>query len=425
MPTQTPMNERQIRKLEEILMAQNLMIPEKQTNQLRETRQKIRNLPDEIEYFQISRQPGPTFESEWNLHKQASKVPSYYLPPRYAPQLLEERKRVKRVIRELNIPEDPVTREDCQIIENIIREHRLDIPFKDPMTGQTLQYRFIDEEETINKAMTIRPNTPLKAVIFKPYTSPTNPNSSTDQRKTALKSASFHPNTTSRLNDIIAEMELQSQIPPYRFSEVIDAFLTDSLIGGSIIATIEKAEEPETQKYQNPRRIEALCIYFVGLDKYDAPKLTVDLFTSRDHNSKKIKQWTDQCKGELIAFGAGLHTYLAKELDINSLVLADPLMAELSRKTNFGKWQPVLDYNYLFGWPPKLGKPGERTVIDYNDTETNLDNRKLGVIASPDNSKGVWQSSIYNPTYRHGYNYFQQSTLDLLNLTSKHRDWDP
>ena len=225
-----------------------------------------------------------------------------------------------------------------------------------------------------------------------------------DLEHPSLKAVRFNPlrSTKQELQYIFYQIGACYQ-DKRRLPEIIDAFFNDSLIGGSIIVTIEKAKSKSPRRAQLGRKnksddtIQAVGRYFVGLDKNDAPVLTADLFTSASYRDRTIKQWAESGRGSLAAFAPAVHMYLADRLGIDRMAFSTSISDEFAGSA-------AVPFKNVFEYRSQTAEP---------------DKRKTGVIAVPDNSRGVWQSSIYK---RHRMRVLESSELALDGLLSELKD---
>ena len=174
-----------------------------------------------------------------------------------------------------------------------------------------------------------------------------------------------------------------------KLPELVQSFYDDSILGGSVIISVETREGQRMkvkrkQKKDNP--ILAVGKFFVGVDKQGVPILTADHYSRGDYHSKSLDYWSRGGKIDLFAYGPAAMLYLAEKIGINKLVFCETEMEEFGKVCGASRQQA---FRLLRG---KNSGPS--------------DDRKSGVIAQPNNAKGVWQHSIY------GTSSGRQITLD-------------
>ncbi|MFW6013850.1 MAG: hypothetical protein ACOCZQ_03315 [Nanoarchaeota archaeon] len=189
-----------------------------------------------------------------------------------------------------------------------------------------------------------------------------------------------------------------------KLEEIVDNFHTDTIFSTTIVGTLVDAYKSfpdkarmgslqEKDKHKNP--IRTVGKYMVCIDKYENPVLAVDHYSFGDYHSRKLKDWDSAVRLFDFAYGPAAAMYFAKKLGINKIVYCDLETEEFVQKCGVKR----------------------RTIFNRSEKNSNKnDGRKVGIIAVPDNSKGVWT---------HGHSIFNNSdgryfTLDYepLNVES-------
>lgn len=172
-----------------------------------------------------------------------------------------------------------------------------------------------------------------------------------------------------------------------RLDDIVEAFYHDSLLGGSVIITVESTgrsviRDPTpqrlTQKDRRDHSILTVGKFFVCVDRDQNPVLAADHYSFGDYHSRNLNNWLEQGKIDLFAFGPTALLYLAEMLKIKRAVYCDLEMAEFAKQCGVPRKQVFRQL---------LSKQGPK-----------YDDRKAGVVAVVDNSKGVWHHthSIYH-----------------------------
>jgi len=184
-----------------------------------------------------------------------------------------------------------------------------------------------------------------------------------------------------------------------RLGEIVQSFHDDSILGGSVIATIETGRH--AGKYRTVKRrerkdnpIKAVGKFFVGMDKTGTPVLTTDHFSYGSYHARSLDDWLKDGKIAEFGYGPAMSLYVAKKLSISRVILADTEMAEFGSTCGLGKKAPF------------------RQIPEKNSNF--YDERKVGVLARANNSSGVWQHSMFNNTGRFVTLDYSPHTIDGL-----------
>ena len=191
-----------------------------------------------------------------------------------------------------------------------------------------------------------------------------------------------------------------------QLDDIVENFFVDSLLGGSVIATLEKKNRGRSlmnykkgnPKDKNDNPILAVGRFFVGRDHEGVPVLSADMYSHGDYQTRYLMQWLDVGKPYYFSYGPATMLYLAERLNIHRLVFCDLEMAEFAKQVGLKRKQ-------VFN-PIQEGKFGAR-----------YDNRKSGIITVVDNSKGVWnhQHSVYHESSgRHFVLDYEPLTMEIL-----------
>ena len=196
-----------------------------------------------------------------------------------------------------------------------------------------------------------------------------------------------------------------------KLEEIVDNFHIDTLFSTTTIGALVDSKKlfpdkakmgsiQEKEKYKNP--IRAVGKYMVCVDKNENPVLAVDHYSFGDYHSRKLKDWDSADRLFDFAYGPAAGMHFAKKLGINKIIYCDLETEEFVQKC------------------------GVKRQTVFNRVEKNShknDGRKVGIIAVPDNSKGVWTHahSIFNNTDGR-YFALDYERLSINNLEEKFRN---
>ena len=226
----------------------------------------------------------------------------------------------------------------------------------------------------------------------------------TDLQSSKTRMIRFNPKRRSRADlKYILTQNGMCYADKRRISDITNHFYDDSILGGSVILTVEKGAKGKKIKYgvverrtkqNNP--ILAVLKLFLGVDKTGDVVLTADHFSAANYFAKRIGDWANDGKIDLFAYGPVASLYLAERLGVSKVVFGDNELEEFGKACG-------LTARSTFHRLPNGKNSGP------------ADSRKVGIISHPNNQDGVWQHSLYRvPTGRQVIYDLEPLSIDNL-----------